>query len=57
MRRMETHLDSLSAGAERAVGAVVIIDVFRAFAAAAVALAGGAAKIIGVSSVERALAL
>jgi 2-phosphosulfolactate phosphatase len=54
---MEIRIDSLLAGAERAVGVVVIIDVFRAFTTAAVALARGAAKIIIVSSVEEALAL
>jgi len=54
---MEIRIDSLLAGAERAVGAVVIIDVFRAFTTAAVALARGAAKIIIVGSVDEALAL
>lgn len=54
---MQIRIDSLLAGAERATGAVVIIDVFRAFSTAAVALARGASKIIMVSSVEEALAL
>lgn len=54
---MEIRIDSLLAGAERAVGVVVVIDVFRAFTTAAVALARGAAKIIIVGSVEEALAL
>ncbi|HEV2547503.1 MAG TPA: 2-phosphosulfolactate phosphatase [Stellaceae bacterium] len=54
---MEIRIDSLLAGAERAVGVVVIIDVFRAFTTAAVALARGAAKIIMVSSVDEALTL
>lgn len=45
------------AGAERAVGTVVIIDVFRAFTNAAVALARGATKIIMVRDVEEALTL
>lgn len=54
---MDVRIDSLLSGAERATGAVVIIDVFRAFTTAAVALARGAAKIIMVSNVEEALAL
>jgi 2-phosphosulfolactate phosphatase len=54
---MDIQIDSMLAGAERAVGAVVIIDVFRAFTTAAVALAGGADKIIVVGSVEEAIAL
>ncbi|MBY0320330.1 MAG: 2-phosphosulfolactate phosphatase [Reyranella sp.] len=54
---MDIRIESLLAGAERAVGAVVIIDVFRAFTAAAVALAKGAEKIIVVSDVDEALAL
>jgi len=54
---MEISIDSLLSGAKSARGAVVIIDVFRAFTTAAVALARGAAKIIVVGSVEEALAL
>ena len=54
---MEIRIDSLLCGAERASGTVVIIDVFRAFTTAAVALARGAAKIVMVSSVAEALAL
>ena len=54
---MDIRIDSLVAGAERAVGVVVIIDVFRAFTTAAVALANGATKIIMVRDVEEALAL
>lgn len=54
---MDIRIESLLAGAERAVGAVVIIDVFRAFTTAAVALAKGAAKIIVVRDVDEALAL
>lgn len=54
---MEICIDSLVAGAERATGAVVIIDVFRAFTTAAVALARGAAKIVMVASAEEALRL
>lgn len=54
---MNIRIDSLIAGAERAVGVVAIIDVFRAFTTAAVALANGATKIIMVRDVEQALAL
>lgn len=54
---MNIRVDSLIAGAERAVGVVVIIDVFRAFTTAAVALAKGATKIIMVRDIEEALAL
>lgn len=54
---MNIRIESLLAGAERAVGTVVIIDVFRAFTTAAVALARGAAKIIVVGDVDEALAL
>jgi 2-phosphosulfolactate phosphatase len=44
-------------GARRARGTVVIIDVFRAFTTAAVALAGGASRIVMVARPEEALAL
>ena len=54
---MQVRIDSLMAGANAAVGVVAIIDVFRAFSTAAVALANGASRIIMVSSVEEALAL
>jgi len=54
---MEIHIDSLIDGARRATGAVAIIDVFRAFTTAAVALANGASRIVMVSTVEEALAL
>lgn len=54
---MDIRINSLLAGAERAEGAVVIIDVFRAFTTAAVALARGAAKIVMVGTVEEALSL
>jgi phosphosulfolactate phosphohydrolase-like enzyme len=43
---------SLIEGATRASGAVAIIDMFRAFTTAAVALANGASRIIMVSAVE-----
>ena len=48
---------SLLEGATKAEGTAVIIDVFRAFTTAAVALANGAEKIILVSEIEEALAL
>jgi 2-phosphosulfolactate phosphatase len=54
---MEVRIDSLFAGAERASGHVVIIDVFRSFTTAAVALSRGAEKIIMVERIEDALAL
>jgi 2-phosphosulfolactate phosphatase len=54
---MRISIDSLLEGAERAVGAVAIIDVFRAFTTAAVALANGASRIVMVASVEDALSL
>lgn len=55
--RMEIRIESLIEGAERATGIVGIIDVFRAFSTAAVALANGASRIIMVSEVEEAFAL
>ena len=54
---MDIWIGSLLDGASRATGAVAIIDVFRAFTTAAVALANGATRIIMVSKVEEALAL
>ena len=54
---MEISIHSLLDGAERATGSVAIIDVFRAFTTAAVALANGASKIVMVRTVEEALAL
>ncbi len=54
---MEIVIDSLMEGARRARGVVVIIDVFRAYTTAAVALSKGAEKIILVAEVEEALAL
>lgn len=54
---MNVKVDSLLLGACKAVGGVVIIDVFRAFTTAAVALANGASRIIMVSGVEEAIAL
>src|SRR5271165_2633672 len=54
---MEISIGSLLDGAQQATGAVAIIDVFRAFTTAAVALANGAARIIMVGTVEEALSL
>ena len=53
---MEIRLASLTDGAAQAVGTVVIIDVYRAFTTAAVALARGARRIVMVDSLEAALA-
>ena len=54
---MEIRIESLLEGARRARGTVVIVDVFRAFTTAAVALARGAARIIMVAEIEEALQL
>jgi 2-phosphosulfolactate phosphatase len=54
---MEISIYSLLEGAERATGTVAVIDVFRAFTSAAVALANGASRIVMVRTVEEALAL
>src|SRR6266850_8237539 len=54
---MEISIHSLLDGATRAIGTVAVIDVFRAFTTAAVALANGASKIVIVRTVEEALAL
>jgi 2-phosphosulfolactate phosphatase len=54
---MEIRLASLTSGAVTALGTIVIIDVFRAFTTAAIALSRGARRIIMVDSLERALAL
>ena len=54
---MEISIGSLLEGARQASGAVAIIDVFRAFTTAAVALANGASKIVMVGTVEEAFAL
>ena len=54
---MEVMIESLLEGAERAIGTVAIIDVFRAFTTAAVALAHGAIRITMVGTVEEALSL
>jgi len=54
---MEISIHSLLEGASRATGTVAVIDVFRAFTTAAVALAHGAFRIVMVGTVEEALAL
>ncbi len=54
---MEIRLASLTSGAAAAVGTTVIIDVFRAFATAAVTLSRGAGRLILVDSLDKALAL
>jgi 2-phosphosulfolactate phosphatase len=54
---MQVRVDSLLEGAARAIGSVVIIDVFRAFTTAAVALSRGATKIVVVGGVEEAMSL
>src|ERR1044072_8996842 len=54
---MRIWIGSLLEGARNASGAVAVIDTFRAFTTAAVALANGASRIIMVATVEEALAL
>ena len=54
---MEIRIESLLEGARRAQGTVVIVDVFRAFTTAAVALARGADRIIMVAEIDEALRL
>ncbi len=54
---MEVWIGSLLEGAAQARGAVAVIDVFRAFTTAAVALANGASRVIMVGSADEALAL
>ncbi len=54
---MEIRIESLLEGAKRARGTVVIVDVFRAFTTAAVALARGADRIVMVPGIEEALRL
>ena len=50
-------IQSFSQGAADASGVAVIIDVFRAFTVAAIALANGAKRIIMVDDLDKALAL
>ncbi len=52
----EITIGSFASAAREAAGVVVIIDVFRAFTTAAVALANGATQIIMVDDLDTALA-
>jgi 2-phosphosulfolactate phosphatase len=54
---MHVTIESLLEGARRAEGTVVIVDVFRAFTTAAIALARGAEKVILVAEPEEAIRL
>lgn len=54
---MEIRIESLLDGARRAKGTVVIVDVFRAFTTAAVALARGTDRIVMVAEIDEALRL
>jgi 2-phosphosulfolactate phosphatase len=54
---MEISIHSLLEGGTRATGVVAVIDVFRAFTTAAVALANGASSIVMVRTVDEALKL
>lgn len=51
---VELHIDDFVAGARRARGLAVVIDVFRAFSLAAHAMARGAARIWPVAQIETA---
>lgn len=53
----EVTVGSFCAAAAAATGTAVIIDVFRAFTTAAIALAGGAARVVMVDDLAAALAL
>lgn len=57
MSGMHIRIDSLIEGARRSRGTTVVIDVFRAFTTAAVALSRGARCIILTAEPEEALAL
>ena len=54
---MEIKINSLLEGAQQAKGTVIIVDVFRAFTTASVALNRGVSKIIFVADPDDALAL
>ena len=54
---MEIRVGSLIGGAADAVGTTMVIDVFRAFTTAAVALSRGARRIFMVDTLEKAWAL
>jgi len=53
----DIRIHSLLDGAKQATGSVAVIDVFRAFTTAAVALGQGAERIVMVREVDAALAL
>jgi 2-phosphosulfolactate phosphatase len=55
--KVEIRIESLLDGANRAAGAVAVIDVLRAFTTAAVVLANGANRIVMVADVDEALHL
>ena len=57
MQARDIIIGSFDATAREATGTAVIIDVFRAFTTAAVALQNGAAQIVMVDDLEQALAL
>ena len=54
---MDIHIESLIEGARRSRGTTVVIDVFRAFTTAAVALSRGARRIVLTAEPAEALAL
>jgi 2-phosphosulfolactate phosphatase len=54
---IEITVGSFASAAQEAAGVVVVIDVFRAFTTAALALANGASRIIMVGDLTTALAL
>lgn len=54
---MDVRIEAGEAGARRAEGVAVVIDVFRAFTVSACALAGGARECLLVRTVEEALKL
>ncbi len=54
---MDVRIDSLSPGAHGDLGTAVVIDVFRAFTTAAIALRNGADRIVMVDRLDEALAL
>jgi 2-phosphosulfolactate phosphatase len=54
---MDIWIGSLFEAAGQATGAVAVIDVFRAFTAAAVVLANGASRIVMAGTIEEAFAL
>ncbi len=57
LRSSDVSIGSFEGAARDAKGVVVIIDVFRAFTTAAVALANGASRIVMVDDLDKARAL